>query len=89
MMTGSWAAQALYVAAKPSVADLLADGLISVTDLAAATHTDASERTFGAFFVLGCHLVTAGRCGRANGRSCCPTMRRFRPSYSLVHAVRR
>lgn len=86
MMTGYWAAQALYVAAKLSVADLLAHGPVSVTGLAAATHTDASERTFGAFFVPGCHLVTAGRCGRANGRSCCPTMRRFRPSHSLVHA---
>ncbi len=43
MMTGYWAAQAVYVAAKLGVADLLADGPVSGTDLAAATHTDASS----------------------------------------------
>jgi len=41
MMTGYWPAQALYVAAKLGVADLLADGPTSCADLAAATHTDA------------------------------------------------
>jgi hypothetical protein len=41
MMTGYWVSQALYVAAKLGVADLLADGPRSVEALAAATQTDA------------------------------------------------
>ena len=40
MMTGYWVSQALYVAAKLGVADLLADGPRTVDDLAAATQTD-------------------------------------------------
>jgi hypothetical protein len=41
MMTGYWVSQALYVAAKLGVADLLADGPRPVEELAAATQTDA------------------------------------------------
>ena len=41
MMTGYWVSQALYVAAKLGIADLLADGPRPVEDLAATTHTDA------------------------------------------------
>jgi len=41
MMTGYWVSQALYVAAKLGVADLLADGPRPVEDLAATTQTDA------------------------------------------------
>jgi hypothetical protein len=41
MMTGYWVSQALSVAAKLGVADLLADGPRTVDDLAAATQTDA------------------------------------------------
>jgi O-methyltransferase/methyltransferase family protein len=41
MMTGYWVTQAVYVAAKLGVADLLANGPASCDDLAAATHTDA------------------------------------------------
>jgi hypothetical protein len=40
MMTGYWVSQALYVAAKLRVADLLADGPRSVEDLAKATLAD-------------------------------------------------
>jgi hypothetical protein len=40
MMTGYWVSQALYVAAKLGIADLLADGPRPVEDLAAATQTD-------------------------------------------------
>ena len=40
VMTGSWRGQALYVAAKLGVADLLAGGPRSVTDLAVATSVD-------------------------------------------------
>ena len=40
MMTGYWVSQALYVAAKLGVADLLVDGPRSVEDLAKATLTD-------------------------------------------------
>ena len=43
MMTGYWVSQALYVAAKLGVADLLADGPRPVEDLAAATQTDAAS----------------------------------------------
>jgi hypothetical protein len=43
MMTGYWVSQALYVAAKLGVADLLTNGTRSVEDLAAATHTDAAS----------------------------------------------
>jgi hypothetical protein len=41
MMTGYWVSQALYVAAKLGVADLLADGPRTAEALAAATQTDA------------------------------------------------
>lgn len=41
MMTGYWVSQALYVAAKLGIADLLADGPVSCEDLAAATDTHA------------------------------------------------
>jgi len=43
MMTGYWVSQALYVAAKLGVADLLADGPRPVEVLAAATQTDAAS----------------------------------------------
>ena len=41
MMTGYWVSQALYVAAKLGIADLLADGPVDCEDLAAATDTHA------------------------------------------------
>lgn len=41
MMTGYWVSQALYVAAKLGVADLLVDGAQPVENLATATQTDA------------------------------------------------
>ena len=41
MMTGYWVSQALYVAAKLGIADLLTDGPVDCEDLAAATHTHA------------------------------------------------
>ncbi len=41
MMTGYWVSQALYVAAKLGVADLLTDGPRPVEELAEATQTDA------------------------------------------------
>jgi len=43
MMTGYWVSQALYVAAKLGVADLLADGPRPVEELAAATQTYTSS----------------------------------------------
>ena len=51
MMTGYWVSQALYVAAKLGVADLLVDGPRSVDDLATATQAHAllaSPRAAGA-----------------------------------------
>src|SRR5690349_12990761 len=41
MMTGYWVSQALYVAAKLGVADLLTNGPRPVEELAATTQTDA------------------------------------------------
>jgi hypothetical protein len=41
MLTGYWISQALYVAAKLGIADLLVDGPRSADDLAAATNTHA------------------------------------------------
>jgi SAM-dependent methyltransferase len=41
MMTGYWVSQALYVAAKLGIADLLADGPVDCDKLAAATDTHA------------------------------------------------
>jgi hypothetical protein len=41
MMTGYWVSQALHVAAKLGIADLLADGPVDCEDLAAATDTHA------------------------------------------------
>jgi hypothetical protein len=41
MMTGYWVSQALYVAAKLGVADLLIDGPRPIEELAAATQSDA------------------------------------------------
>lgn len=43
MMTGYWGAQAVYIAAKLGVADLLADGPRPVDELAAATQSHASS----------------------------------------------
>jgi hypothetical protein len=43
MMTGYWVSQALYVAAKLGVADLLTDGPRSTEDLATTTHTHAAS----------------------------------------------
>src|SRR3712207_1085223 len=40
-MTGYWVSQAVYVAARLSIADLLADGLVDCEDLASATDTHA------------------------------------------------
>ena len=41
MMTGYWVSQAIYVAAKLGIADLMADGPASTEDLAAATQSHA------------------------------------------------
>jgi hypothetical protein len=41
MMTGYWVSQALYVAAKLGIADLLTEGPVECEDLAAATDTHA------------------------------------------------
>lgn len=41
MMTGYWCSQAIYVAAKLGIADLLVDGPMRCQDLAAATHSHA------------------------------------------------
>ncbi len=55
LMAGSWISQAVYVAAKLGIADLLADGPRSSADLACATkaHADALHRILRALASVG------------------------------------
>lgn len=55
MMTGYWISQAVYVAAKLGIADLLVDGPVSCNDLATATRTHAPslQRTLRALASVG------------------------------------
>jgi O-methyltransferase domain/Dimerisation domain len=55
MMTGYWVSQAVYVAAKLGIADLLVDGPVGCDDLAAATRTHAPslQRTLRALASVG------------------------------------
>lgn len=55
MMTGYWVSQAIYVAAKLGIADLLVDGPVSCDDLATATRTHAPslQRTLRALASVG------------------------------------
>lgn len=55
MMTGYWVSQAVYVAAKLGIADLLVDGPVSCDDLATATRTHAPslQRTLRALASVG------------------------------------
>lgn len=55
MITGYWASQAIYVAAKLGIADLLADGPRSAEELAAETetHADALYRVLRALASIG------------------------------------
>jgi hypothetical protein len=55
MMTGYWLSQALYVAAKLGVADLLLEGSVSHVDLAAATgsHAPSLQRVLRALASVG------------------------------------
>ena len=43
MLDGMWITQALYVAARLGLADLLGDGSLSLSELAAATQADGSS----------------------------------------------
>lgn len=55
MMTGCWVSQAVYVAAKLGIADLLVDGPVACDDLATATRTHAPslQRTLRALAGVG------------------------------------
>lgn len=55
MMTGYWVTQALYVAAKLGIADLLGDGPVSCDDLAGktGTHAPSLRRTLRALASVG------------------------------------
>jgi hypothetical protein len=55
MMTGYWVSQALYVAAKLGIADLLADGPVDCEDLAASTdsHAPSLQRVLRALASVG------------------------------------
>jgi methyltransferase family protein len=60
MMTGYWVSQAIYVAAKLGIADLLVDGPANCDELAAATHTHAPslQRLLRALASLGVFYET-------------------------------
>ncbi|MEZ4869385.1 MAG: methyltransferase [Caldilineaceae bacterium] len=63
MMTGYWGAQAVYIAAKLGVADLLADGPRPVEELATATqsHTSSLYRLLRALASVGVFTETSPR----------------------------
>ena len=63
MMTGYWGAQAVYIAAKLGVADLLADGPRPVDELAATTqsHTSSLYRLLRALASVGVFTETSPR----------------------------
>lgn len=63
MMTGYWGAQAVYIAAKLGVADLLADGPRPVDELAAATqsHESSLYRLLRALASIGVFTETSPR----------------------------
>jgi hypothetical protein len=64
MMTGYWISQAIYVAAKLGIADLLTDGPVNAEELAAATQTHAPSlyRVLRALASIGIFSeVTPGR----------------------------
>jgi hypothetical protein len=63
MMTGYWGAQAVYIAAKLGVADLLADGPRPVTELATATqsHESSLYRLLRALASIGVFTETSPR----------------------------
>ena len=63
MMTGYWGAQAVYIAAKLGVADLLADGPCPVEELAAATQSNSSSlyRLLRALASIGVFTETSPR----------------------------
>jgi len=66
MMTGYWVSQAVYVAAKLGIADLLVDGPVGCNDLATATRTHAPslQRTLSALASVGVFSeVAPGRFG--------------------------
>ncbi|HTE65031.1 MAG TPA: methyltransferase [Candidatus Binatia bacterium] len=64
MLTGSWVSQALYVAAKLGIADLLRDGPTSCTMLAEATQTHAGAlyRVLRALASVGVFAEDKNRC---------------------------
>jgi hypothetical protein len=57
LMTGSWVSQALYVAAELGIADLLADGPVSVGELASASGCADSDGLFRVLRLLASHGV--------------------------------
>lgn len=63
MMTGYWGAQAVYIAAKLGVADLLAEGPRPVAELAVATqsHVDSLHRLLRALASVGVFTETSPR----------------------------
>ncbi|HEU5101083.1 MAG TPA: methyltransferase [Roseiflexaceae bacterium] len=63
LMTGYWGAQAVYIAAKLGLADLLTDGPVSSDDLAAATQTDPLSlyRVLRALASIGVFMEVAPR----------------------------
>lgn len=57
LMTGSWVSQALYVAAELGIADLLADGPLTATELASASDCTESDGLHRVLRLLASHGV--------------------------------
>ena len=68
MMTGYWISQAIYVAAKLGIADLLADGPLAVEELAEATESDAPSlrRVLRALASVGVFYRSGAGCIRTH-----------------------
>jgi O-methyltransferase domain/Dimerisation domain len=57
VVTGSWVSQAMYVAAELGIADLLVDGPVKVSDLAAASGCNNSDGLYRVLRLLASHGV--------------------------------
>jgi len=57
LMSASWVSQAVFVAAKLGIADLLADGPVKVTELASASGCTSSDGLYRVLRLLASHGI--------------------------------
>jgi hypothetical protein len=80
LMTGSWVSHAMYVAAELGIADLLAEGPLSIVELASASGCAAADGLYRVLRLLASHNVfhehDVGRSpSRRSAIGCDPTFR--------------